>query len=49
MPEDWKNRKKVLLEEAAKGGAKRGAVFKELYEGESSYRQVADFLTEFVA
>ena len=38
MPADWKNRKKTLLEEAAKGGASRGAVFKELYEGESSYR-----------
>ena len=38
MPEDWKERKKHLLEEAAKGGNNRGAVFKELYEGESSYR-----------
>lgn len=49
MPSDWKNRKKHLLEEAAKGGNARGAVFKELYEGESQYRQVADFLTEWVA
>lgn len=49
MPRDWKNRKQYLLEEAAKGGAARGAVFRELYEGESSYRQVADFLTEWVA
>jgi len=49
MPEDWKNKKKTMLEEAAKGGIPRGNVFKELYEGESSYRQVADFLTEFVA
>ena len=38
MTADWKNRKKYLLEEAAKGGVHRGAVFKELYEGESSYR-----------
>ena len=38
MPDDWKNRKKVLITEAAKGGTNRGAVFKELYEGESSYR-----------
>ena len=38
MPDDWKNRKKYLLAEAAKGGACRGEVFKELYSGESSYR-----------
>ena len=38
MPDDWKNRKKYLLAEAAKGGASRGEVFKELYSGESSYR-----------
>jgi hypothetical protein len=49
MPPDWKNKKKYLLEEAAKGGIARGKVFKELYEGESSYHQVANFLTEFVA
>ena len=38
MPTDWKNQKQRMLEEAAKGGASRGAVFKELYEGESTYR-----------
>ena len=38
-----------MLEEAAKGGISRGKVFKELYDGESSYHQVANFLTEFVA
>ena len=49
MPDNWKEKKKEMLEQAAKGGAERGNVFKTLYDGESSYRQVSDFLTEFIA
>ena len=49
MPEDWKNKKQNMLVEAAKGGKNRQAVFKELFEGESAYRSVTDFLTEFIA
>ena len=49
MPDQWKAKKQQMLIEAAKGGKNRQAVFKELFEGESSYRSVADFLTEFVA
>lgn len=49
LPNDWKNHKKVMLEEAALGGTHRQAVFKELFLSESQYRNVADFLTEFVA
>ena len=38
MPDDWNNRRKFLKAEATKGGTERGAVYKELYEAESSYR-----------
>ena len=37
MPDDWNNRKKFLKAEAAKGGSERGAVYKELYDADSSY------------
>jgi len=49
MPDNWKEKKKSWIAEAAKGLTERQAVFKELFEGESSYRNVANFLTEFVA
>lgn len=48
-PADWKERKPILESEAKKFGPARGAVYKELFEYSSSNRQVADFLTEFVA
>ena len=49
MPDNWKDKKKQMLIDATKGVKPRQAVFKELFEGESGYRNVADFLTEFVA
>jgi hypothetical protein len=50
MPTNWKDRKEQLFVEAAKGGDARGKVYKEFFEqGNTDYRQVADFLTEFVA
>jgi Telomerase ribonucleoprotein complex - RNA binding domain len=47
---NWKERKEYLISEAQKGGEARGKVYKELFEsGTTEYRNVADFLTEFVA
>ena len=50
MPADWKNHKQQLIVEAAKGPDARGRVYKELFEtNDTEYRNVSDFLTEFVA
>ena len=49
MPENWSVRKEELLKLAA-DPAKRGSVFKELFEdSNSSNSQVGNFLTEMVA
>ena len=47
MPDDWKNQKPEL-EEMAKDPSKRGQVFKQLFESESQYRQVSNFLSEYL-
>ena len=49
LPEDWKNLKMELTKQATQGPVERGNVFKKLYDAESSYRQVANFLTEWIA
>jgi hypothetical protein len=38
-----------MLEDAKKDPDSRGKVYKELFECSTDYRQVADFLTEFIA
>lgn len=38
-----------MKEDAEKGGELRGKVFKDLFDMDSQYRQVGDFLTELVA
>ena len=48
-PENWRDRKEYLLNEASKFGPARGKVYKELFEYSSDNRQVSDFLTEFIA
>jgi hypothetical protein len=49
LGDNWKDKKKKMLEDAALGGESRGKVYKELFDMDSTYRQVADFLTEFLA
>jgi hypothetical protein len=50
LPEDWKNKKQKLIEEAKLGGEHRAKVYKYLNdESTSNYRNVANFLTEWVA
>jgi hypothetical protein len=49
LPENWKEKKQLLIEAAKKDADTRGKVYKELFEYSSSNRQVADFFTEFIA
>lgn len=49
LPDDWKAKKKEMLEKSTKGKVERGSVYKDLFVADSAYRQVADFLTEFIA
>ena len=47
---NWHTRKQEMIVEAEKSGDAKGKVYKELFEeGTTDYRNVADFLTEFVA
>ena len=47
---NWHQRKQEMVIETDKGGDAKGKVYKELFEeGTTDYRNVADFLTEFVA
>ena len=46
----WHSRKQEMIVEAEKSADSKGKVYKELFEGGTTdYRNVADFLTEFVA
>jgi hypothetical protein len=47
---NWHTRKQEMIVDAEKSGDAKGKVYKELFEeGTTDYRNVADFLTEFVA
>ena len=47
---NWHQRKQEMILEAEKSGDAKGRVYRELFEeGTTDYRNVADFLTEFVA
>ncbi|CDW74133.1 telomerase reverse transcriptase [Stylonychia lemnae] len=48
LPDNWKNLKKSYLEDAANNEL-RGQVYKQLFEYQQDQRQIANFLTEFVA
>ena len=50
MPDNWKERKAQMSVEVLRDPESRGKVYKELFEtGSTEYRNVSDFLTEFVA
>lgn len=50
MPQDWKEKKPQLIEDAKRGGQDRARVYKFLNdESTSDCRNVANFLTEWVA
>jgi hypothetical protein len=50
MPDNWKQKKQELIANAKLGGEHRAKVYKFLNdESTSSVRNVADFLTEWVA
>lgn len=49
MLPNWKEKKKELVQQAQSSPQARGNVYRLLFDADSKYRQVADFLSEFVA
>jgi hypothetical protein len=49
MLDNWKDRKADFDRAAQASPQQRGQVYKQLFDADSKYRQVADFLSEFVA
>lgn len=47
LPQNWKEKKAALLQQAETD--QRGQVYKYLFEQESSYRHVSNYITEFIA